>query len=169
MHGGLEPIIRKTLQEVANINHQCASYRPSIEPLITGRQDLQTARHILPQKSDALDIGMRADTDIDIPIVFFNCVGWGSWIMYVKPVCTGVSGHCIKVVFRHFQSERKDTDHLARERETALIEFNCRFVESREMTCCLPCKVIVTGQLVRVGDSWIILGIVPQRECFFAI
>lgn len=169
MHRGLEPIVRKTLQEITNINHQRARYRPSIEPLVTGRQHLQTARHILPQKSDALDIGMRADTDIHIPIVFFECIGWCSGIVYVQPVCAGVRGHCVKVIFRHVQSESKDTNHFAREREPTLIEFNCCFLESREMACCIPCEVIIAGQGVRVGDSWVVPGIVAQRECLLAI
>lgn len=101
MHCRLEPIIRKTLQEVANINHERARYRPRIEPLITSRQDLQTARHILPQKSDTLDIGMRADADINIRIVLLECIGWCRGVVYVKPVCAGARGHRIEVVFWH--------------------------------------------------------------------
>lgn len=169
MHRGLKPIVRKTLQEIANINHQRARYRPSIEPLVTGRQDLQTAGHILPQKSDALDIGVRANADVDVVIVFLEFIGWCSGIVYIKPVCTGVCGHRIKIVFWHVESEREDTDHLARECEAPLIEFNCYFVEARQMACCIPWEVIVTGQCVRVGDSWIVFGIVAERECLFAI
>ena len=169
MHGGLEPIIRKALQEIANINHQRAGYRPSIEPFVTRRQDLQTSRHILPQKSDALNIGVRANTDVDVAIAFLEFIGWCSRIMYVKPVCTGVRGHRIKVVFWHVESERKNTNYLAREREAPLIDFNCCLVESRQMACCIPWEVIVAGQCVRVGDSRIVFGIVAQRECLFAI
>jgi hypothetical protein len=169
MNRGLKPIVRKTLQEIADINHQRARYRPSIEPLVTGRQDLQTTRHILPQKSDALNIGVRANTDVDVAIDFLEFIGWCSGIVYVKPVCAGVRGHRIEIVFWHVERERKNANYLARECEAPLIEFYGCFVESRQMACCIPWEVIVTGQCVMVGDSWIVFGIVAQRKCLFAV
>jgi hypothetical protein len=48
MHRRLEPVIRKPLQEIANIDNQRARLRRRIEPLVGARENLQAARVVLP-------------------------------------------------------------------------------------------------------------------------
>ena len=96
--------------------------------------------------------------------------------MHIEPVCAGVRGYRVEVVLGHVEGESKDRDHLARERETALPEFEGYLAKAGDMGCALPEELVASVGVLLVcekrrwvRDGGVVCGVVAQRECFFAI
>ena len=61
-----EFIIREALKEVPNVDYECSFNWAGVNPLILGRQYLQAAGVVLPEKSETLDVGVGSNANVNI-------------------------------------------------------------------------------------------------------
>lgn len=152
MNGRFERIVRQSLQKVPNVHNQCSLYGSGIEPFVIGREYLQATGHILPQQGDTLDIGVRTDTDVYSFIlvavggVDIRCTG----VVDINPICPRVGDDTIKMIPRKIQGKGKEPDHLPREFEAFLPEFDGDFTEALEMAGSFPDDVWLSVRIIRV-------------------
>lgn len=64
VHGRLEAVVGQAHEEVANVDDEGTGDRGGLDPLSVVHQDLEPPDHVLPENGKALEIRVRAQTDV---------------------------------------------------------------------------------------------------------